>query len=232
MSARFLRRVAATLPAPWQRELKRLHFRGRIRRGTFVSDEPEFRLLSRWVARGDWVIDVGANVGFYTKRLAELVGPKGRVLAFEPVPETFVLLASNLESCGLCNVTLFNAAVSESAGVAAMRIPRHADTGLKNYYQAHLLGAGDGELSVLTVSLDALHIPQAVKLVKIDAEGHELSVLRGMRETLARDHPTLIVEAPGPEVRELLGSLGYADTRFAGSPNVVFRRKDMSEPLA
>jgi FkbM family methyltransferase len=184
-------------------------------------------MLSRFVACGDWVIDVGANVGFYTKRLAELVGPTGRVLAFEPVPETFVLLANNLECCGICNVTLINAAVSEMAGVAGMRIPQHADTGLKNFYQAHLLNTDVGELRVLTVSLDSFHIPKAVRLVKIDAEGHELAVLKGMRETLARDRPILIVEMPGPEVREMLRALDYTDARFAGSPNVVFHRNDL-----
>jgi FkbM family methyltransferase len=210
MSARFLRRVAATLP----------------------SDEPEFPLLVSWVAHGDWAINVGANVGSCTKRRTGLVDPRGQVLGCEPVPETFVLLASNLQSCGICNVTPFNAAISESAGMAAMRIPQHADTGLKNCYQALLLGARDRELSVLTVSLDSLHIPQAARLVKIDAEGHELPVVKGIRETLARDHPTLIVEAPGPEVLEMLGSIDCADTRFAGSPNVVFRRNDMSQPLA
>ena len=184
-------------------------------------------MLSRVVACGDWVIDVGANVGFYTKRLAELVGPEGRVLAFEPVPETFVLLANNLESCRLFNVTLFNAAVSETTGVAGMSIPEYSDTGLRNFYQAHLSNAADSELKILTVSLDALHIPTTVRLIKIDAEGHEFSVLKGMRKTLLRDRPILIVETPNAEVSELLASLDYVGTRLPGSPNVVFHRNDM-----
>jgi FkbM family methyltransferase len=173
------------------------------------------------------VIDVGANVGFYTKRLAELVAPEGRVLAFEPVPETFVLLANNLESCSISNVTLFNAAVSETAGVAGMSIPRFDDTGLKNFYQARLSGEGQSDLTVLTLSLDSLRIPKAISLVKIDVEGHELSVLKGMRDTLARDRPILIVEMPSPEARALLASLGYVGTRIAESPNVVFHQGDL-----
>lgn len=227
MSMRLLRRVAAGLPIHWQAELKRIHFRRRIRRGTFVSDEPEFSMLSRLVADGDWVVDVGANVGFYTKRLGELVGPEGRVLAFEPVPETFVLLANNLESCRLSNVTLFNAALSETTGIAGMSIPEFSDTSQQNFYQAHITSPADSELRILTVSLDAMQIPTTVRLIKIDAEGHELSVLKGMQKTLLRDHPILIVETNQTEVLELLGSIGYVSTRLPGSPNVIFHRKDL-----
>ena len=224
---RLLRQIASRLPRHWQTELKRIHFRRQIRRGTFVSDEPEFSMLSRVVACGDLVVDVGANVGFYTKRFAELVGPEGRVLAFEPVPETFVLLANNLESCRFSNVTLFNAAVSETTGLVGMSIPEWSDTGQRNYYQAHLVSPADSELRILTVSLDAIQIPTTIRLIKIDAEGHEFSVLKGMRKTLLRDHPILIVEAPRTEVWELLESLGYVGTTLPSSPNVVFHRRDL-----
>jgi FkbM family methyltransferase len=156
-----------------------------------------------------------------------VVGPDGRVLAFEPVPETFVLLANNLQSCSITNVTLFNAAVSEAAGVARMSIPQFDDTGLNNFYQARLSSEDEGDLTVLTVSVDSLRIPKAIRLVKIDAEGHELSVLKGMRDTLTRDHPVLIVEMPGPEARAMLSSLGYVDTRIAESPNVVFHQGNL-----
>jgi FkbM family methyltransferase len=191
-----------------------------------MSDEPEFSMLSTVIASGDWVVDVGANVGFYTKRLAELVGPHGRVLAFEPVPETFVLLANNLESCRLSNVTLFNAAVSERTGMAGMSIPEFSETGQRNLYQAHLSNAGDSEVEILTVSLDTLDISTTIRLIKIDAEGHELSVLKGMRKTLLRDHPLLIVETSQAEVWDLLRSLDYVGTQSPGSPNVVFHRSD------
>jgi FkbM family methyltransferase len=227
MSIRLLRRVAARLPSHWQAELKRIHFRRRIHRGTFVSDEAEFLILSRVVACGDWVVDIGANVGFYTKRLAELVGPKGRVLAFEPVPETFVLLANNLESCRLSNVTLINAAVSETTGVVGMTIPTFSDTGQQNFYQAHIVSPTDSELQILTISLDTIQIPATIRLIKIDAEGHELSVLNGMRKTLLRDHPILIVETNLSEVWELLKSLDYVGTKLPNSPNVVFHRKGL-----
>ncbi|MBK9306959.1 MAG: FkbM family methyltransferase [Nitrospira sp.] len=226
-SLQVLRDVAARFPRSWQSELKRLHYRHRIRRGTFCSDEPEFSILSRFVTNGDWVVDIGANVGFYTKRLAELVGSEGRVLAFEPVPETFVLLASNTALCGFTNVTLFNTAVSEETKLVGISIPDYSNTSQLNYYQAHLTSSADSNLRILTVSLDSIQIPEKVKLIKIDAEGHEYSVLKGMRNTLLRDHPILIIEAPHGETRELLESLGYISTALPESPNVVFHSKDV-----
>jgi len=227
MSLRLLRRVAARLPDHWQSELKRLHFRRRINRGTFISDEPEFSMLPKLVSYGDWVVDIGANVGFYTKRFAELVGNEGRVIAFEPVPETFALLAAVLESCRFRNVTLINAAASDSTSVAGMTIPVFPDSRQQNYYQAHLVSPATGKLRILTVTLDSIEMPAAVRLIKIDAEGHELSVLKGMRNTLRRNRPILIVETNQREVWEFLGSVDYAGIRLPGSPNVVFHRNDL-----
>src|SRR5438105_15643228 len=98
-----LKRIAATLPPAWQNELKRIYFRRQIQRDRFITSEPEYDLLSSLVADGDWVVDVGANVGHYAKRFSQLVGRTGRVIAFEPVPETFALLAGNLQILAQAN---------------------------------------------------------------------------------------------------------------------------------
>ncbi len=220
MSAFWLKRLSSALPLRTQQELKRLHFAHEIRCGRFHTSEPEYGRLSEWVTSGDWVIDVGANVGHYTARLAQLVGPTGRVLAFEPVPETFELLASNMAVTGARNVSLFNVAASEQMGVAGIALP-HFDSGLTNYYMAGIT-SGDGEFKVLTVPLDRM-IPSArIALVKIDVEGHELQALRGMRTLLQRDLPRLIVEGASRDVEAFLGELGYAFTELAGSPNRLF----------
>ena len=83
------------------------------------------------------MLDIGANVGHYTLRMSELVGDSGRVVAFEPVPETFALLAANARGFAIANVSLLNVAASDSAGIAGIRIPQF-DDGLTNYYQASL----------------------------------------------------------------------------------------------
>jgi FkbM family methyltransferase len=225
-----LKRIVSLLPRFCQTELKRVHFRRQILRNTFESDEPEYELLPDLVSPGGWVIDVGANIGHYTKRLSDLVGPAGRVIAFEPVPETFSLLAANSLLFSVSNVTLINAALSNFSGVVGMSMPTF-DTGLANFYQARLTDRFDSahpypssdDLAVMCVSLDALGIERRISLIKIDVEGHEDLVLQGMSAIVSRDHPTLIVEAASKSIQQYLEGLGYMSERLAGSPNVLFR---------
>jgi FkbM family methyltransferase len=216
-----LKRIVAAMPSRWQEEAKRLHFARQIRRGNFVTHEPEYRLLDSLVASGDWVIDVGANVGHYTQRLSQLVGARGRVIALEPVPATFALLAANAMLFEHHNVSLLNLAASDRTTIAGINIPRF-NTGLTNYYEAALT-ADTANLSVMTIHVDGLQLPERVKLVKIDAEGHERPVLDGMRALLLRDRPILILETHSTELLKSLEALGYTGERLARSPNVLLR---------
>lgn len=213
-----LKRVAAKFPKSIQHELKRHYYAWQIRRDTFRTQEREFQLLETFVNPGDWVIDVGANVGHYTGRLSKLVGPQGRVIAFEPVPRTFELLAANARQFAHANVTLINAALSDRASTAGIEVP----TGEGGSYLAHLTPRDTG-LTVLCLPLDAIALPAPVRLVKIDAEGHELSVLRGMRNLLNRDRPKLIVEVSSNTAIEFLAECGYGMERLSGSPNCIFQ---------
>ncbi len=94
--------------------------------------------------------------------------------------------------------------------------------GIKNYYGAAIDSAEEG-FEVLTISLDSLQWPAAIKLVKIDAEGHDPVVLRGMRELIRRDHPTVIVETSSPTGIEQLTSEGYKTEQLKGSCNTIFK---------
>lgn len=215
-----LKTLASRLPQAWQLELKRLHYRRQIRAGTFVTPEPEFARLSEWVGAGDWVIDVGAHVGHYTQRFSDLVGSEGRVIAVEPVPQTFALLAANVALFRHPNVTLLNLAASARTEVVGMRIPDRAD-GSHNYYEA-AISAQPGPLRVLAAALDPLAFGHPIRLIKIDAEGHDAVVLEGIQRLLASDHPTLIVEADTRLVADSLARLGYRGERLPGSSNTLF----------
>ncbi len=217
-----LKKLAARLPHRWQAELKRIYFGRQIARDCFDTSEHEFGLLASFLKPGDWAIDIGANVGQYTKRMSDLVGPTGRVLAFEPVGATFALLAANAERFAHGNVSFFNAAVSDRLTVSGMAIPRFS-SGLQNYYEAHITSGNEGSVQVLTISLDALAIEQAVALIKVDAEGHEAYVLGGMLQLIKRSRPVLIVETDSAEVIDRLRELGYAVERESGSSNVLCR---------
>jgi FkbM family methyltransferase len=184
--------------------------------GSFVIDDSEFRRVGEFVRDGDTAIDVGANVGHYTWRLANLLGPRGRVIAFEPIPETFATLTGNL--CGKRNVTLLNMAASESHGRVAMNLPIEDP---ENYYRASI--SEKGEYSVLTMPLDALAL-ESCALLKIDAEGHDLQVLLGAKKLIDRCRPIIIVEAWDDKPPALwLREAGYTLEREKGSPNIVAR---------
>src|SRR5262245_46402626 len=213
-----LKQIASHFPRGWQQELKRQYYAWQIRREKFRPPEPEFELLDSLIQEGDWVIDIGANVGHYTAKLSRLVGISGRVLAFEPVPNTFRLLAANSRLFPHENVTLLNAAASRRSALAGITVP----AGPEGQYLAHL-NEDESGLYILCLSLDSLQLPQRVSLVKIDAEGHELEILMGMQELLHRDKPTIIVELGKREPIEFLVALGYAMQQLPGSPNGVFR---------
>jgi FkbM family methyltransferase len=200
--------------------VRQLYYARQIHRRRFRSPEPEWDRISDLVKPGDWVIDIGANVGHYTLRLAELVGRDGRVIAIEPVPVTFALLSANLISARLQNVSLFNIAASDTTTIAGIDIPG-GDQLSGNYYQAHLSTASNAALSIMCAPIDNLRLPRRISLIKIDAEGHEAAVLRGIHELLRRDRPVLIVEAPGRDVMEFLSALDYSGRQAPGSPNCV-----------
>lgn len=215
-----LKSIAGHLPKSWQNELKRRQFAREIKFGRFFTDEIEYRMLTDWVSAGDWVLDIGANIGHYTAKLSELVGSTGRVLAFEPVPATFELLAANIMRLPNRNITLFNMAASNKTAELGMSIPKF-DSGLDNYYMANIT-TGESELRILTVATDSLNFDVPIKFVKIDAEGHELFVLQGMIELLKRYKPVLLVEDNSPEIKAFVEDLGYSSRAIDSSSNRIF----------
>lgn len=220
MLFRLWQAVLARLPPAVQFELRRANYLRQVRRGSFVGDDPEVREITRHIGAGDWVVDVGANVGRHTCHMARRVGVGGRVLAFEPMEVSFALLAANVRAAGLRNVTLFNVALSSSPGIVDMTVPTYERARLGNYYRAHI--AAGGEYPVLCLPLDAIPIPRTVRLVKIDAEGHDLQVLMGMKRLLQKDRPVLVVEGwPSSAAAEWLVEQGYSVRALADSANIV-----------
>jgi FkbM family methyltransferase len=212
-----LRGMYIRLPAKWRYRLKVAYARRQIAKGTCAGAEPEWNRLGEWLREGDWAIDVGANLGIYTARMSKLVGPTGRVIALEPILESFSVLVANARYFAYPNVTLLNLAAGDGAAELGMKVPLWED-GTPNYYEAHV--SFNGPLRVVAVPIDNLVLPGRVGLVKIDTEGQEAAVLRGMWEMLKRDQPVVVFERLA-EARTLLESLGYQITCEDTSPNSV-----------
>ena len=139
--------------------------------------------LRRFVKPGMTVVDIGANVGYYTGFLSELVGPAGRVFAFEPNPENLAVLSRNVARRRYSNVQVVPFAVSNSADGAYLYIsPGHSNHSLIEGF-TH----AEDKLWVGTIRLDTFLDQRGcprVDFIKLDVEGGEPLALEGMRETI------------------------------------------------
>lgn len=216
-----LRKLAARLPRGAQEEIKRFVFRHQIKRGTFVSPEAEFGTITQFLKPGDTAVDVGANVGHYTLLFSRAVGPAGRVYAFEPMAPTFASLTANMAAAKAYNVSLINYAASDHTGDAWMELPKY-DNGNENFYQAAI--SANGDYRVRCAPLDLFQLSNVV-LLKVDAENHDLEVLKGAETLIRRDMPTIMVEngRHGP-IADWLVERGYVLSMAEGSPNCVARK--------
>lgn len=148
----------------------------------------EVTLFSNLVGAGDHVVEAGANIGTHTLALARLVGPAGRVWAFEPQKLVYQMLCANLALGEIENVEPLHAAAGAFGGMIA--IPR-VGYGAAANFGGVAVGAGEDKVPVMTV--DALDLPHC-KLIKIDVEGHEVDVLKGAEQTIRRLRPCLFIE--------------------------------------
>jgi len=150
-----------------------------------------FRCL---VSPGDRCVDVGANVGVHTVRLAKLVGSGGEVIALEPDEELAHRAHRNIMLNQLSNAHVINAAASDEAGgEVKLYRPDARDT---NRGRASLLRhcyLTGSAATVPVVTIDEI-CPGPVALIKIDVEGHEAAVVRGAAATIDRDSPAVIFE--------------------------------------
>jgi FkbM family methyltransferase len=181
--------------------------------------EPEIAaIFARYVKPGMSVVDIGANIGYFTMLLASLVEPSGLVVAVEPNPENIKLLEASRRVNGFDQVLVIQAAAGRHTGLLGLNVS----------YSNGMTGELPGNLDAVFAScpvpcfaLDAI-LPKDrhFNLVKIDTEGAELNALIGLSETIDRDHPVIVSEfspgampgishCSGPEYLRFLIAKGY-----------------------
>jgi FkbM family methyltransferase len=177
--------------------------------------EPEVQeVLRKRVARGMTFYDVGANIGFFSLAAARLVGPAGRVVAFEADPEIAARLREHAERNGFSWLVVEEkAAWSKSGTVCFARCDpaTSPDRGLGSVVNS----SGGATIAVEGVTLDdcseRLGLPD---FMKCDVEGAEVEVFRGARRLLAEKRPTIVCEIHGENNRRVLvdelSRAGYA----------------------
>ena len=154
-------------------------------------------LTDRFVSNGAVTVDVGASWGLFSYHLAKKVGRTGTLFSYEPHPANRVVLEKLAKARP--NVHFRPAAVSDVAGSADMQVPvfgnRHVTA------QSSIAHGFDGQhgvrvekVSVPTVRLDDEIGDRHIDFIKIDVEGHEISVLRGASAILRKDLPPMLIE--------------------------------------
>jgi FkbM family methyltransferase len=173
-------------------------------------------VLWRLTAPGDLTMDAGANIGYMTSILAVRSGPSGQVHAFEPHPETFLLLQKNAarwnEAHRYAPITLHQAAVSNANGTAMLDIP---SDGGRSASQAYLTQRSNGSgFPVATIRLEQfMPVDRPVGVLKMDLQSHEAAAIGGLGVHLKQHKIRDIIyeeESGFPaESHDLLRAAGY-----------------------
>lgn len=183
--------------------------------------------LPQLVKQGDKVIDIGANLGYYTCPLADLVGEEGRVYAVEPVPVIFSVLKRNVGKRR--NVELLNYALGEECRTIEMANDSVASAG---YFGTGRNFVSEGELSKDAVRFTAqmqrgselFGAMEQIDFIKCDIEGYERVVLPELRPLIEKSHPTVLVETDGESRQQMIKmftELGYSAYMLVGGKEVT-----------
>jgi FkbM family methyltransferase len=200
--------ILERLPEALAFEIKKIHYLRSLKKFS-ERNEKDLTILKHIVKLGDHVVDIGANIGWYTKALSNLVGEKGCVFSIEPVPPTFELLSFCAKKLRLRNVKLLNCAISEGDGTAIMEVPKY-ERGGENFYQSKIIKRKNINHSlkhymVDLKSIDSLFsiLSNRISFIKCDVEGHELQVIEGARKVISNFKPAWLIEISGnPEMKD------------------------------
>jgi FkbM family methyltransferase len=207
--------------------------------------------LREVIRPGMTVIDIGANVGQMTLEMADLVGPRGRVVAIEPAPGNLACLRQHVEANGFSDrVHIVRAACSATDGGSVtlhVALDQATSSSLgsghtimgKPPLKTSFPGLRMTELAVPTVSVDQLCAMMKLEpsVIKIDVEGAELLVLEGARQTMRTHkpavrvgfHPFAFVDAAAASASlvEMVGEVGYSVLGYAPGKSLSLEEYDL-----
>jgi FkbM family methyltransferase len=184
------------------------------------------------VGPGMTVLDVGANFGYYSLLLADLVGPGGKVLAVEPNPDVAACLRDTLSINGFGGYArVEEAALGRGAeGEAHFFIPEQEPKNARVVRSGAAVGGPGRRITVRATNVDALTADlDRLDFIKIDAEGGEADILEGMTGALARLKPALLVEFNARRDYDAAALLARLTQLF---PNVAYIDTDAKQKIA
>lgn len=161
-----------------------------VLQGDGFYEEPVTKLMESLIHSGDVCVDVGSNNGYYTLLFSYLVGKNGKVITFEPSDSAYERLLRNIELNKLSNTVPYKCALSNIAERRALfkSTLENGQNSLARVEATSLSGT-----LVNTIYLDGFRNIHRVDFVKIDAEGWELPIIKGMNKILESNNDIKIV---------------------------------------
>jgi len=168
---------------------------------TGVYEPAETAFVKKVLRPGQVFVDVGAHIGYYSTLAAMLVGPEGKVFAFEPCPVNYALLERNIEPYS-GTVRTYPLAVSDAAGYATLYL---SDENSGDHRLAYM--PERDSLFIRTIALDDFDPlrGEEVGFLKIDVQGHEYEVLKGALRILTDSEDIMGLVEFSPELLRLAG---------------------------
>ncbi len=175
-------------------------------------EKENYIFLREIVKPGMKVIDIGAHFGLFSTFTSKLAGPTGKIICFEPTPGTYDILKKTLALNHCDNVTPIQAAVSDKEGVASFFVGDVEGCNSNSLIDNDLGGVEKKGKEIKTVTIDGVSSQYSMipDLIKIDAEGAELDVLKGAMNTLKQHKPVMIIGLHPfsyTDTKEMLGSI-------------------------
>jgi len=195
-----------------------------------IHEKATTELFKKVVKEGEVVVDLGANVGYFTLLAAKLVGPKGKVFSFEPEPKNYNYLEQNIELNNYNNVQSFQKAVSDKNGKTKLYICDY-DTGhhtinkfegVQAYSRGRIVEEKSVEIETITLNEFFKDKEELINVIKMDIEGAEALALAGMDNILKKNKKLkifieffpLLIKKMGSSPSEFLRKL-VEDYRFS-----------------
>ena len=169
-----------------------------------VYEEFGTNLVKKEIQKGDIVIDIGANIGYYTLIFSKLVGNTGKVYAFEPDPTNFELLKKNIEVNGHTNVILEQKALSNKNGKMKLELNKENTAG--HHLVLNNKNINDSiEVDVVTLDDYFQEIGTKIDFIKMDIEGGETNAILGMKKLFDSNKNLKLITEYNPQAINNMG---------------------------
>lgn len=202
-------------------------------------ENTEIDFINNFLKEGDIFIDIGSNIGLFSLNASVKVGPRGKIVSFEPTPVTYNRLIENINLNGFNNIKPFQIAISDKTEKKQLLISKDGYDAW-NSFGMPTRGANLEKVEVVCYKIDEIDKIDSdfhkASLIKIDIEGWELNALKGGAEFFSKpDAPTLLIEFTddnaknaGTSCREIylfLQQLGYQMYEYDSSNNIMIPSK-------